>query len=154
MSDYYDFEEDKKSIHAGFRYGFTGGIIMVVVHLILLLIFQGSNSGDWIAFLLGWIVYFFLGQSAAETQYEQQKESLDATRGVRAAGVGAALVTSIIVWIYIIIRGIVRDAFGVFVLAEPISLFCAITVEVLIAMAIGSWSGGIIEKKYKIDLEY
>jgi len=153
MSDYYDFEEDKKNIHAGFRYGFIGGAIMIVAHLILLLIFQGGSGGDWIAFLLAWIVYFFLGQSAAEAQYEQQKESLDATRGVRAAGVGAALVTSLIVWIYVIIRGIVRDAFGVFILAEPISLFCAITLEVLIAMAIGSWSGGMVEKRYKIDSE-
>ncbi len=152
MSDYYDFEKGKKNIHAGFRYGFTGGIFMVVVHHILLLIFQGGNRGDWIAFLLGWVVYFFLGQSAAEAQYEQQKESLDATRGIQAAGVGAALVTSIIVWIYMIIRGIVRDAFGVFILAEPISLFCAITVEVLIAMAIGSWSGGMVDKKYRIKL--
>ena len=147
MSDYYDFEEDKKNIHAGFRYGFIGGAIMIVAHLILLLIFQGGSGGDWIAFLLAWIVYFFLGQSAAEAQYEQQKESLDAP-----GGIGAALVTSLIVWIYVIIRGIVRDAFGVFILAEPISLFCAITLEVLIAMAIGSWSGGMVDKKYRIKL--
>jgi len=156
MGDYYTDPEKKQNIfsHAGFRYGFIGGAIMVVVHLMLLLIFQGTNKGDLLAWFLAWFVYFMIGRTAAQAQYDQQQDELDSTQGVRAAGTGAAMVTSIIIWIFIIVRGIFRDAVGIFVIAEPVGIFCSITVDVIIAMAIGSWAGRTVEKKYTINHDY
>ena len=152
MDDYYT-DPGRKNIfrHSGFRYGLTGGVIMVVFHIVLLAIFQGTNQGDIIAWFTAWFVYFMVGRMAAQAHYQSQQENLEPLSGVKSAGSGAGLVTGIIIWIFIILRGVFRDALGMFIFVEPISLFCVITIDVIIAMAIGGWAGGLVERKYKIE---
>lgn len=140
--------------HAGFQYGFSGGLIMIVVHIILLLIFSGTNNGDLLAFFIAWFVYWMVGRMAAQAHYDSQQDELEPLAGVRAAGMGAAMVTSIIIWVFLIVRGIFRDAIGIFVIADPIGIFCAISLDVFIAMAIGGWAGKTVENKYKIDVGF
>ncbi|MCU0487116.1 MAG: hypothetical protein MUC85_13510, partial [Anaerolineales bacterium] len=60
----------------GFRFGVSGGIIMVVVHLILLLIFRGTNGGDLLGWFLAWFVYFMVGRMAAQAQYDNQRDEI------------------------------------------------------------------------------
>ncbi len=139
----------RKTMHAGFRVGFIAAAIMVAVHLFLLLIFRGENRGDLLAWGIQLFVYFFGSQVAAQQHYNSQERDPDALRGVRAAGVGAALTTSFCIWVYIILRGVFRDALGIIVLVEPFSLFCMIIADVLLAIGLGTWGGRIVEKKYK-----
>ncbi|GAB4539574.1 MAG: hypothetical protein Fur002_04960 [Anaerolineales bacterium] len=157
MSDYFDDPyARKKSIHPGFQYGFIGALISISVNLILLLINSGDQRGDSLAWFIQLIVYVFVSRSAAEAQYQsnQRRGDFEHLRGVKAAGLGAGLTTSILTWIYIIIRGIVRDSMGIFVLMEPFSFACLIVVDVILAMALGAWGGSAVAKKYDVDSSY
>jgi hypothetical protein len=140
--------------HAGVRVGAVGGIIMIGVHLFLLLINGGENRGDVLAWLIQLAVYFFAARIAAEQHYNSQRDDVEHLRGVRGAGVGAALVTSFIIWLFIIFRGVFRDALGITVIAEPISLFCLVVFDVLLAWGLGAWGGGLIVKKYGAFTNY
>jgi len=146
------FHTQRRSIfrHAGFRVGAVGGAAMWGVHLILLLIFQGTNQGDWLAWIIELFIYFFAGYTAAQKHYDAQRDQVDALRGVQGAGTGAALITSLLTWLFVIVRGVVRDAIGFMVLVEPIVLFCIILVDVLIALGLGSWAGKTVSQKYQI----
>ncbi len=140
-------------LNPGFRFGFIGAIIAISINLMLVLIYSGDTRGDGIAWFFQLIVYFFVSHGAAESQYNSNIRwgGMEYLRGVQAAGLGAGLITSALVWAYIIIRGIIRDAFGIFILVEPFSLCCFILVDVLIAMGLGAWAGKSVAKKYGVD---
>lgn len=159
MNDpYYDSSAPKKySIfsHAGFRFGFVGAVISVSVNLMFILIYSGDTRGDWISWLIQIIIYFFISRSAAEGQYKDNLRSgcFEHLRGVKAAGLGAGLTTSALIWIYIIIRGIVRDAMGIFIVIEPVSFCLMIVADVVLAMGLGAWGGNAVASKYSVDHE-
>jgi hypothetical protein len=135
--------------HSGFRVGILGGLVMVVVHLFLLVIFDGTTQGDTFAWTFQIFLYFILGRSAAKQEYRKQASQTGDSQSVKSAGLGAALVTSVIIWFYIIVRGIVRDALGVFIVSNPFGLFCMIIIDVLIALGLGSLAGRSIAKKHQ-----
>lgn len=139
---------ERRPANRGFGVGLVAAGVMVAVHLTLLLINAGSNRGDVLAWLLQLVVYFLAGRAAAGQQHQAQQANVDHVRGVRAAGVGAALVTSVLVWVYIIVRGLLRDALGLTVMIEPVSLFAYIVLDVLLALAIGAWGGHTVARKY------
>ena len=156
--NYYGFDpvdsrHPQRRMHTGFRLGLVGGLLMWGVHLILLLIFQGTNQGDFLAWGIQLFIYFLIGRAAAQKHYDDHIDQLDALRGVQGAGTGAALVTSILVWVFIILRGIVRDATGFMVLVDPIGLFCIVVIDVLIALGLGSWAGKTVVIKYQISYD-
>ena len=136
-------------MNAGFRVGLIGAVIMIVVHLFLLLINQGETKGDLLAWLLQLVVYFFASQSAAQQQYNALERSYEPLRGVQAAGVGAALTISFLVWVYIILRGVFRDAFGITIMVNPVGLYCMVVLDVLLALGLGSLGGHLVVKKYE-----
>ena len=57
--------------HTGFRLGLVGGVVMVAVHIFMLLIFQATNQGDVLAWMIGWFVYYFIGRAAGNAQFRQ-----------------------------------------------------------------------------------
>lgn len=137
--------------HAGFRVGAVGGTIVIGLHLFLLLVNRGTNDGDVLAWLLEIGVYFLVARVAASQHYELnlRESAIEPLRGVVEAGVGAAIVTSIVTWGFIILRGIFRDAFSITILVEPISLFCVIVLDVLLAIGLGRWGGNSVAGKYR-----
>jgi hypothetical protein len=141
---------NRKRLNAGIAVGLVAAAIMVVVHLFFLLIFNGENRGDLIALGIQLGVYFFASQVAAQRQYNNQERDIEPLRGVRAAGIGAAITTSLLMWCFIILRAIVRDALGIQIDPQTVTVFCMVIVDVLLAIGIGAWGGGIVEKKYKI----
>jgi len=152
--DSFDPNESRRGnifLNPGFRFGLFGALLMILVNLLLLLIFSGDTIGDLVSWFIQLFIYFLFARTAAESQYRKNADrgDFEHLRGVQAAGIGSALVTSILMWIYIIIRGIVRDAFGIFIIAEPISLFCLVIIDILIAMGIGAWGGNTIAGKYR-----
>ncbi len=153
MNDGNDFmfadQGHRRNKNAGFKVGFVGGIVMWAIHIFMLLLFGNTNYGDTIAWFIQLFVYLLIGKSAAQKQYEAQRDDVDALRGVRGAGTGAALVTSVLSWVFIILRGFVRDAFGITIIINPVGLFCLIIVDVLLALALGTWMGKSVEKKYQ-----
>ena len=157
MSDYsFDPYKPKRKMNSGILVGLIAAVIMMGVHLFFMLILSGQNSngwihtGDWIANIIQLFVYFFASHSAAERQYHnQERDATDALRGVRAAGIGAAITTSLLVWVFIIVREIIYDATGVTVTPDPFGLCAWIVVDVLLAIGLGAWAGGMVEKKYR-----
>ena len=156
MSTYdpFDPNSSRKSnifTNPGFRFGLFGAMLMIALNLLLLLIFGGDTRGDLLSWIIQLFIYFFFARVAAESQYSLNERwgDFEHLRGVQAAGIGSALVTSILMWIYIVIRGIVRDAFGMFIIVEPISLFCLVIVDVLIALGIGAWAGNSVVSKHR-----
>lgn len=144
------FQKNKKRTSSiALRFGIFGGALMWGVHLIMLLLFGGTNQGDFLAWVIEWVVYYFIGRSAAYAQFNAQRDSAYASRGVKAAGTGAALITSLLVWLFILVRGIVRDAYGIIVLVDPIGLFLMIVIDISLAMGIGSWAGQSVLNKHK-----
>ncbi len=142
--------ENLPSKNKGFSYGIIGGLIMVVVHLMLLLIFQGTNQGDLLAFFLAWFVYVMIGRTAAEAHYKQRElqGQIEPCKGCAQAGQGAALITSLVTWSFIIVRAVFRDMVGYFIITDPLGLCVSIVIDVLIALGLGSWAGGTITRKY------
>jgi hypothetical protein len=140
-------------LHPGFRFGFIGAVIAILFNLMLILIYSGDTRGDGIAWFFQVIIYFIVSRGAAESQYNSniRRGGYEYLRGVKAAGLGAGLTASVLVWVYIIIRGVIRDAFGVFILVEPFSLCIGIFMDVLIAITLGAWGGNSIAKKYSVD---
>lgn len=140
-------------LNPGFRFGFIGALVAISINFMLILIYSGDTRGDGIAWFLQLIVYFFVSRGAAESQYNSNIRwgGMEQLRGVQAAGLGAGLTASVLIWVYIIIRGIIRDAFGIIIIVEPISLFCFILVDVLIAMGLGAWGGKVVSNKYRLD---
>lgn len=151
MNDYDPYNPQRGNIfrHAGFRVGAVGAILMIVIHLFTLLINRGDTSWDLYVWFLQLIVYFFAAQSAAQRHYNAQERSTEPLRGVVGAGVGAALTISFLLWFYIVLRGVFRDAFGITIIVEPISLFCMVVVDVLLALGLGSLGGRMVANKYK-----
>lgn len=150
-----DYEKPQRRMNAGFSSGLIGGLIISVVFLIFTLIDENmDNRTDSLVFLIQLAVFFFIGQSAAERQYYAQIEDPEPLEGVIGAGKGAALIVCTITWIFIIIRGIVRDSMGVFIFTDPVGLFFVILINFLIAIAIGTWAGKIVEKRYRLYNEY
>lgn len=136
-------------LHPGFRYGFIGAVVAIFINLALFLMFAGDETGDRLAWALQLSVYVFVSRAAAENQYNRniREGGMEHLRGVQAAGLGAGLVTSTLVWLYLVIRGIIRDEFFV----EPVSMCFFIFIDVLIAMGLGAWSGKSVSNKYRID---
>jgi hypothetical protein len=145
----YSFEPQKKKIHAGILMGVVGAVTMAGIHLFFLLIFREVVVGDWVALAIQLLVYFFISQAAAQRHYDSQERSPEALRGVRGAGVGAAITTSLLTWVFIVLRDIILDALGQDLSLEILLTFCIVVVDVLLAIAIGSWGGTIVERKYK-----
>jgi hypothetical protein len=156
LYDPYDSGEQGKGnffSHAGFRVGFIAGIIMVCIHVFLLFLNNWTNGGDPLAWVMAWFVYFFAGRTAAQQHYDAHRDEYNPTRGVRGAGVGAAMVTAIFVWVFIIVSGVFRDAVGVTAFIEPITLYCLTVIDVMVAMGLGSWAGNMVVKKYSNSID-
>ncbi len=150
-----DYENPRRRTNAGFSSGLIGGLIIAAIFLFLMLIDKNmDNRTDSLAFLIQLFVFFFIGQSAAERQYHNQIEEPEPLEGVVGAGKGAALIACTITWIVIVIRGVIRDSLGVFIFTDPVGLFIAILANYLLALAIGTWAGKIVEKRYRLYNEY
>lgn len=142
--------ESRKRVNEGFRTGLVGAITASLLHLILPFLAGGESWGDLVAWILQIFIYFFAANSAAESQYHKQEMDSDPYNGIQGAGVGAAMITSVITWVFILIRAIVINATGSMVIVEPFSLYCIIVVDVALALAIGSWRGSSVLKRHKI----
>lgn len=138
----------KRGLHPSLKAGLVGGAVAISVNLMLFLINAGETNGDILAWLVALAVYFFAARNAAQMQYDARRDELDACRGVVGAGVGAAYITSALTWVYIIVRGVVRDAFGIFIVMDPFSAFCTIVIDVMVAGGLGAWGGRTIYNKY------
>jgi hypothetical protein len=139
-----------RNINEGFRVGLIGGIVSALMHLLLPLFSGGAVWGELLAWLIQWLLYLLVARSAAQRQYDKQQLQINPLDGVIGAGVGAALITSILTWLFILIRAVVIKATGDFVIVEPISLYCIVVLDVLVALGLGGVGGRSVANKYRL----
>lgn len=140
--------------HTGFRLGLVGILIMALVRGFFLLLQPQKVDGNLLTWLIQWGLYLILARIAAEQHYETRQGSLEALSGVRGAGVGAAFVTCVGVWILIILTALVMDANEVQIVMEPFSVCGWMFLDGLLALGLGSWSAGRVTKKYQTFTEW
>lgn len=129
----YEFEPERKR-NAAFRVGVIAGVVMIVVHLTLWVALRDMGSADFVAWIIEWFVMLFAARSAAQQQHATQRESLEPLQGVQGAGIGAALITAVIVWLFII----VRDLFFATEFFSVALGILRIPLDVIIALALGA----------------
>ena len=122
---------DRRRSNAGFRLGLIGGLVVAGTNAVLGFALQDWNTADLIAWLFSWIVVFIVARQAAERQYRAQRNELEPGRHLRGAAVGAALLTVLLVWLFVFGRDVVRDKPGLF------TVFSCARVPFDIALAIG-----------------
>jgi hypothetical protein len=116
MSDDYR----KHNMHPGFRYGLIGGIGIGV--LFFLQIFLRNNYFDLILIILSMPILFLIGRFAGVAKYKDQEDILKLKESIQSTGFGAGLTAIVIIWMFIIFRGMLRDFLGENILMEPLSL--------------------------------
>jgi hypothetical protein len=141
--------EPRKRANPGFTVGFIGGLVMIFVSLAVFFMNGAETNGDLLVWFLQLAVYFFLGRIAAGQQAESQRHTYEPVRGIAGAGIGAALVASIMMWIFIILRGLVRDAMGLFIAIEPVTFCGWIILDISLALGIGGFAGRSVESQYR-----
>ncbi len=143
------YGRSRRNINEGFRVGLIGAIVASTLHLLLPFFAQGAVWGDIFAWLLQLLLYVLVGRSAAQRQYDKQQMELNPLEGVVGAGTGAALITSLLTWLFILVRSIIVDAAGNSVLVEPISLCLMVFLDIVAAIGLGTWSGRSVARKYE-----
>jgi hypothetical protein len=147
-----DFDSySKRRTNPGFVVGFAGGLVMIVISLTVFFMNGADTDGDVLVWLIHLVVYSFLGRIAASQMAEMQQDSFEPTRGIVGAGIGAPLVASVMMWIYIILRGIVRDAMGIYIVIEPVSFCGWVIIDILLALGIGGLAGKTVQNRYGAD---
>jgi hypothetical protein len=135
-----------RKTNPGFRFGLIGGLILGFLFFIQIIL--KKNVFDIPIIIISIPVYFLLGRSAAMAQYEVQRESFESVGSVQSTGMGAALTAVVIVWLAIIIRAIIRDAMGVQILTDPVSLCLDFGASGGSATLMGSLGGKSVVKQY------
>ncbi len=137
--------------NAGFRVGIVCGLVIGILHLVIVIIINRPFSPEIIILWpIKLIVFYLGGYKAAQIQYENQRESVDALGGVQSAGSGAGLVTSLISWFFIFLGAFICDTMGQQVIVEPISLCMGIFLDVALAIGLGSLGEKRVVNRYKV----
>lgn len=123
----------RRRSNAGFRFGMIGGLVIAGVDTMLGFALQNWDTADLIAWLIGWVVVFIVARQAASAQYRSQLAELNPGRNLTGAAVGAALISVLVVWLFIFVRDVVRDDPGLFTLFS-----CArVPFDVAVALGVG-----------------
>jgi hypothetical protein len=140
--------DPKPRVNAGFPVGLIGGLVMIFTSLVVFFMNGADTDGDLLVWFIQLVIYIILGRTAASRQAESQRHTFEPTKGIAGAGVGAPLTTSVMMWVFIIARGIIRDAMGMFIAFEPFSFCGWIIIDVLLALGIGNITGRSVLKQY------
>lgn len=136
---YYDSQKKDGPGQVAFQVGLVAGLLMALIHLVFMLITQDRNSADFIAWIFEWVVIYFAARTAAVRllKSRQNSFSLTPTSGVTGAAVGAALITMVLDWVFIVLRDVILDVPS---FATTIGLL-RLPVDVFISLGLGVWAG-------------
>lgn len=143
--------EDRKHTNSGITVGIIVSIIVLLIHVLIDMVNEGGSQGDFVLWFFQLLVYFFIGIIAGSNQHKKQINANDPLQGIKEAGRGAAIILSLIMWVYIIIRSIALDDSGLFnSFGIVFSLLFAIF-DFIMAIGLGTLGATIIHKKYDFD---
>lgn len=138
----------------GISVGFSFSVVLLLIHVAVDWLNGGVSQGDSILWFLQIGVYFAASLIAANAQYKSQIDDNEPLKDVVNAGRGAAMVICFVVWLYIIIRSLVLNDSGMFS-GGGVFPFCGfVLLDFIIAVAVGSWGGRIMEKQHEHVTKY
>lgn len=141
---FYDEEDRAKGDAIPFRVGLVAAVVVIASSYFLMLILQHRTMADVITWLIEWMVLYFAARTAAQQRYGAQVDMVDPLQNLRGAGVGAALVTAILVGLFLTVRNLLDGG------ASSILLDLArITVDSFIALGLGAWGAQSVIKRNK-----
>jgi hypothetical protein len=129
------------------RVGILAGIALILIHVAAWLVTEDVGTGDVIGWVVSWLVVFVAARTAADQQYRAQSDAIEPLQGVQGAGIGAALITTFILWLFITSRNLMgsgdafTNAWGI--LRIPVDLF--------IALGLGAWGSRLQAHKDQVD---
>ncbi len=135
----------------GLTIGFGAGMLFGAVR-----VYAAYNTGRMSYWLypLQWLGYFVAARIASELKYRAQQDDLDALAGVKLAGTGAALVSSLLVWVLLGVYWVFFDLMQINrVIFDPSLFFFGSIVDVAMAIAVGTLGGTLITHKHRNFLE-
>lgn len=135
----------------GLKVGVGAGILFGAVQIYMAHATAGVHY--WL-YPLQWFGYLVAARIAAEMKYRAQQDDLDALVGVRLAGTGAAMVSSLLVWVMLMTYWLGVDLMPRnSVLFNPVLFFGLVVVDVLLAIGVGTYGGTMIEFKHRNFLD-
>ncbi len=135
----------------GLKVGVGAGVMFGVAQILVARATAGEHY--WL-YPVQWLGYLFVAQIAAESKYRAQQGELDALAGVRLAGTGAGMVSSLIVWVMLMGAWLGFDLLpqqGV--VFSPGFFFVAVIVDVGLAIGIGTHGGAMVVDKHRNFLD-
>ena len=141
----YDQLPKRSHVNYGFKFGGIGFLVLTTVYITALLTFQ-STKPDFVLWFFQLFVYYIMGNQAAAAQSEKQRNTLEQNQGVAAAAIGAAMVMSIGIWIFKILRDVY---FGIVNPYGILLMIVWVLVDVPIAIGIGAAAGRSKTSVYK-----
>lgn len=138
---------NSRKANKGLVTGLVISFILVIIHILIEVINYGSTKADFFLWFIQILLYFFGGMIAASNQMKVQHLSANPTEGIVNAARGSGMVIFFILWIYIIIRSIVLDDSGLFAGMGIVFSLGFGFVDLVLAIALGSFSGNQIRKK-------
>lgn len=152
--DYNDNSNRKSNQNLGFKYGLIGGFLIAMMFLVMMFLTKFSDRGDIVVVILSLPLFYGLARSAAEAQFNQQRNSMNPLAGVEGAAQGAAMISCVLGWVFIIARLIFQDSLGYLVIMNPLSTFGMMVVSFSLAVAIGRAAGSQVAKKHSNRFDY
>lgn len=146
-----DFSRDHRRSpfsHPGFWSGMAAGLVLILLHTVLFILFSGRSISDSIGWVIQIAAYFIAASSAAESAYQGYLIRGAGSSQIEGAAVGAALVASLVVWGYRLVRAVVIDSLNMIVVVDPIGVCGLIILDVILAAGIGKLIGDKVKRKH------
>jgi hypothetical protein len=134
-------EDNLKKRNSGFGVGLVVGSIIVFVHITFILINDYRTSADLFIWIFQLISYYIAGYVSAKRQFENNIDDIDVGEHIPGAARGAALIISLLVWLYIIIRSLLINDAGMFFGFGILGSMGFLILDVMIALGLGSIAG-------------
>ena len=140
---------EKRSGNASLSGGLIGFLLMVTIHLLAILLGGGYNRWDFAIWLIQLAVYAFIANYAGEKQYQQTKDTYRSIKGIASAAAGAPIITSLMVWVFLLVRYFFLENYGRLAYIRGIIVVLWIIVDLFMAFVIGNIVGKNVEKRHE-----
>ena len=132
--------------NTGIQTGIAFSAFLLLIHAIVDWLNSGYSQADGVLWFFQVFIYFIASLTAANAQFRASQDSDKEVEhmGIVEAGRGAAMITCLAMWAYIVVRSVVLDDAGMFG-GSGILPFCGfILLDFIVAIALGNWGGRII----------
>ena len=139
----------RKKSNASLSGGLVGFFVMILIHLLAIFIGNGYNRWDFIIWLIQLFLYFFVANFSGEKQYNLTKDTYRSVKGIASAATGATVITSIMVWLFLLIRYFILVNKGKFIYQSGVAIIFWVLIDLTMAFVIGNIVGRNVEKRHE-----